>query len=70
MPLPTLKTSDPRVILETLARYKEIYSEWSINEKVAMDGVMGAAYAASADGAVWDDTWTHVATPPPSINPT
>jgi indolepyruvate ferredoxin oxidoreductase, alpha subunit len=32
-------------ILENLARYKEIYSEWSVNEKVAMDGVMGAAYA-------------------------
>jgi indolepyruvate ferredoxin oxidoreductase alpha subunit len=28
-----------------VARYREIYSEWSINEKVAMDGVMGAAYA-------------------------
>ena len=32
-------------ILENVARYKEIYSEWSVNEKVAMDGVMGAAYA-------------------------
>jgi indolepyruvate ferredoxin oxidoreductase, alpha subunit len=32
-------------ILESLAQYKEIYSEWSVNEKVAMDGVMGAAYA-------------------------
>ena len=32
-------------ILENVSRYKEIYSEWSINEKVAMDGVMGAAYA-------------------------
>jgi indolepyruvate ferredoxin oxidoreductase, alpha subunit len=32
-------------ILENLAKYKEVYSEWSINEKVAMDGVMGAAYA-------------------------
>ncbi|MBM4456384.1 MAG: indolepyruvate ferredoxin oxidoreductase [Chloroflexi bacterium] len=32
-------------ILENVARYREIYSEWSINEKVAMDGVMGAAYA-------------------------
>ncbi len=26
-------------ILENLSRYKEIYSEWSVNEKVAMDGV-------------------------------
>jgi len=32
-------------ILENVARFKEIYSEWSVNEKVAMDGVMGAAYA-------------------------
>jgi len=32
-------------ILENLARYKDVYSEWSVNEKVAMDGVMGAAYA-------------------------
>jgi indolepyruvate ferredoxin oxidoreductase, alpha subunit len=32
-------------ILESLSRYKDVYSEWSINEKVAMDGVMGAAYA-------------------------
>ena len=32
-------------ILKNVARYKEIYSEWSVNEKVAMDGVMGAAYA-------------------------
>ena len=32
-------------ILENVAQYREIYSEWSINEKVAMDGVMGAAYA-------------------------
>ena len=32
-------------ILENLARYQEVYSEWSVNEKVAMDGVMGAAYA-------------------------
>ncbi len=32
-------------ILENVARYKEIYCEWSVNEKVAMDGVIGAAYA-------------------------
>ena len=24
-------------ILENVAKYKEIYSEWSVNEKVAMD---------------------------------
>ena len=35
-------------ILEDVARYiftKEIYSEWSVNEKVAMDVAIGAAYA-------------------------
>ena len=32
-------------ILENVARYKEIYAEWSVNEKVAMDGAIGAAYA-------------------------
>jgi indolepyruvate ferredoxin oxidoreductase alpha subunit len=32
-------------ILENVAQYKEIYSEWSVNEKVAMDAAIGAAYA-------------------------
>ncbi len=32
-------------ILENVAKYKEIYSEWSVNEKVAMDVAIGAAYA-------------------------
>ncbi|MBM4431589.1 MAG: indolepyruvate ferredoxin oxidoreductase, partial [Chloroflexi bacterium] len=32
-------------ILENVARYKEIYSEWSVNEKVAMDAAIGACYA-------------------------
>ena len=32
-------------ILENVARYDEIYSEWSTNEKVAMDAAIGAAYA-------------------------
>jgi indolepyruvate ferredoxin oxidoreductase alpha subunit len=32
-------------ILENVARYKEIYAEWSVNEKVAMDGAIGATYA-------------------------
>ena len=29
-------------ILENVAKYKEIYSEWSVNEKVAMDAAAGA----------------------------
>ena len=32
-------------ILENVARYEEIYSEWSVNEKVAMDAAIGACYA-------------------------
>ncbi len=32
-------------ILENVAMYKEIYSEWSVNEKVAMDVAIGASYA-------------------------
>jgi indolepyruvate ferredoxin oxidoreductase alpha subunit len=35
-------------ILENVARYHEIYAEWSTNEKVAMDAAIGAAYAGSA----------------------
>jgi indolepyruvate ferredoxin oxidoreductase alpha subunit len=31
-------------ILENLARFKDIYAEWSTNEKVAMEVAMGAAY--------------------------
>jgi len=32
-------------ILENVSRYKNIYSEWSVNEKVAMDAAAGAAYS-------------------------
>ena len=32
-------------ILENMARYSEIYSEWSSNEKVALDVAIGEAYA-------------------------
>lgn len=32
-------------ILENVAKYDEIYSEWSSNEKVAMDAAAGAAYS-------------------------
>ena len=31
-------------ILENLSRFKDIYAEWSTNEKVAMEAAMGAAY--------------------------
>lgn len=32
-------------ILENLSRYKDIYAEWSTNEKVAMEVALGAAYS-------------------------
>ena len=32
-------------ILENMTQYKEVYSEWSVNEKVAMDMAAGAAYS-------------------------
>jgi len=32
-------------ILETLAGFKDIYAEWSTNEKVAMEVALGASYA-------------------------
>ena len=32
-------------ILENVATYRKIYSEWSVNEKVAMDVAAGAAYS-------------------------
>src|SRR4030043_867471 len=30
-------------ILEEIAKYKEIYTEWSVNEKVAVDVAIGAS---------------------------
>ena len=32
-------------ILENIARFKDVYAEWSTNEKVAMEVVLGASYA-------------------------
>jgi len=32
-------------IMESIARFKDIYAEWSTNEKVAMEVAMGACYA-------------------------
>ena len=34
-------------ILETIARYPDIYSEWSVNEKVAVEVAIGASLAGS-----------------------
>jgi len=32
-------------ILETIARFPDVYAEWSTNEKVAMEVALGASYA-------------------------
>jgi indolepyruvate ferredoxin oxidoreductase alpha subunit len=48
-------------ILENLARYDEVYSEWSPNEKVALDVAIGAAYAGSRAMAVMKHVGLNVA---------
>ena len=48
-------------ILEELARYPEVYSEWCPNEKVALDVAIGAAYAGSRAMAVMKHVGLNVA---------
>jgi len=48
-------------ILENLARYDKVYSEWSPNEKVALDVAIGAAYAGSRAMAVMKHVGLNVA---------
>jgi indolepyruvate ferredoxin oxidoreductase alpha subunit len=48
-------------ILESLARYEGVYSEWSPNEKVALDVAIGAAYAGSRAMAVMKHVGLNVA---------
>jgi indolepyruvate ferredoxin oxidoreductase alpha subunit len=48
-------------ILENLARYDVVYSEWSPNEKVALDVAIGAAYAGSRAMAVMKHVGLNVA---------
>ncbi len=48
-------------ILENLARYDIVYSEWSPNEKVALDEAIGAAYAGSRAMAVMKHVGLNVA---------
>ena len=48
-------------ILEHLARYDPVYSEWSPNEKVALDVAIGAAYAGSRAMAVMKHVGLNVA---------
>ena len=48
-------------IMEHVAGYKEIYSEWSVNEKVAMDVAIGASYAGCRAMAVMKQVGMNVA---------
>ena len=48
-------------ILEYLAHYDTVYSEWSPNEKVALDVAIGAAYAGSRAMAVMKHVGLNVA---------
>ena len=51
-------------ILETLARFDDIYAEWSTNEKVAMEVVLGAAYAGARSMASMKQVGLNVASDP------
>jgi len=48
-------------ILENLAKYDAVYSEWAPNEKVALDVAVGAAYAGSRAMAVMKHVGLNVA---------
>ena len=51
-------------ILESLARFDDIYAEWSTNEKVAMEVVLGAAYAGARSMASMKQVGLNVASDP------
>ena len=51
-------------ILESLARFKDIYAEWSTNEKVAMEVALGAAYAGARSMASMKHVGLNVASDP------
>ena len=48
-------------IMENIVQYKEIYSEWSVNEKVAMDVGAGASYAGRRTMVVMKQVGVNVA---------
>ncbi|MEJ2352977.1 MAG: thiamine pyrophosphate-dependent enzyme [Anaerolineales bacterium] len=48
-------------ILQNVALYKEIYSEWSANEKVALDTAIGSAYAGERSMAAMKHVGLNVA---------
>ena len=51
-------------ILENLSRFKDIYAEWSTNEKVAMEVAMGAAYTGARAMASMKHVGLNVASDP------
>ena len=51
-------------ILENMVRYKEIYAEWSVNEKVALEVALGAAIAGSRAIACMKHVGVNVAADP------
>ena len=55
-------------ILENISRYPEIYSQWSVNEKVAMEVASGSSIAGATQNSSRDRPWTGVrpAIAPPS----
>lgn len=48
-------------IMENMVQYKDIYSEWSVNEKVAMDVGAGASYAGQRTMVVMKQVGMNVA---------
>lgn len=51
-------------ILEALARYREVYCEWSVNEKVALEVALGAALAGVRSLAAMKHVGLNVAADP------
>src|SRR4030042_2869196 len=51
-------------IMESLARFSEIYTEWSTNEKVAMEVALGASYAGVRAMASMKNVGLNVASDP------
>src|SRR3989338_47917 len=51
-------------IIETLSKFKEIYSEWSPNEKVALEVAFGASFAGRRAIAVMKHVGLNVAADP------
>lgn len=51
-------------IMENIAKYDSIYSEWAPNEKVAVESAIGAAFAGSRSIAIMKHVGLNVAADP------